>query len=357
MTSNGTSADVAPLNSRPMFFTAFFGALALTGLGQIFTGYTRRGLLWLVATIVMSVLAVATIMLRMPTVVVFAGVAAAVGLRLVAIVDALRCGRRPRRAWGRWWSRGLVVAAAFALMMYLTPWPIRLLHDFIEAYSVETNAMLPTIAGRNVSGVCTKCHSTVSLIPPEPGQHVPANDLFADARGLCPHCGTFLNHSAYVNEKSTIRNGDRLLVSKWLMPRRWDIIAFDCPDEPGAIYAKRLVGLPGERVELVEGVLTIDGQEISPPEFLSYLHYIDMPKLPELGDCGQHGNPAVLGPDEYFVLGDFSPALPRLSTMATRNGQPPCLCRPARVDYRSGDAHLLACAPLATFRAHRGVQF
>src|SRR5262249_39993583 len=158
----------------------------------------------------------------------------------------------PRRYWGRWWSRGLVVAAVFVLTMYLTPWPIQLIYNFIEAFSIETNPMLPAIVGQNVSGVCTKCHKGVSLIPPEPGPYVPTSNPFDDVSGLCPHCGTLLDHSAYVDEKAPVRKGDRFLVSKWLTPRRWDIVAFDCPDDPGSIYAMRVVGMPGERVELVE---------------------------------------------------------------------------------------------------------
>ncbi len=67
----------------------------------------------------------------------------------------------------------------------------------------------------------------------------------------------------------------------------------------------RLVGLPGERVELRDGDVTIDGRVIPKPEHLRYLNYLNFddrfaPKW------GQTGHSVTLDADEYFVLGDFS---------------------------------------------------
>ncbi len=46
-------------------------------------------------------------------------------------------------------------------------------------------------------------------------------------------------------------------------PRRGDIAIFASPDGTGTVYAKRIVGLPGETVEMKRGVLIIDGSEVA----------------------------------------------------------------------------------------------
>ena len=76
---------------------------------------------------------------------------------------------------------------------------------------------------------------------------------------------------------------------------------------------KRLVGLPGETVVIKDGAVWIDGRKLDPPLPLKGLNYVtempnpenDMPPIPIL--AGTPDRPAVLGADEYFVLGDFSP--------------------------------------------------
>lgn len=92
----------------------------------------------------------------------------------------------------------------------------------------------------------------------------------------------------------TFHDGDRLLLSKNVSDlQRFDIIHFKFPLDEDKTYIKRIVGLPGERVEIVAGVLKIDGAEIKQP-FLdetydrSTLTYQEF-KVPA---------------DSYFVLGD-----------------------------------------------------
>ncbi len=72
-------------------------------------------------------------------------------------------------------------------------------------------------------------------------------------------------------------------------PRRFDIVVVDLPtmDE---LLIKRIVGLPGETVEIRNGILYINGQAIPEPEE----RFTDSANLA----------PVTLGPDSYFVLGD-----------------------------------------------------
>ena len=59
-------------------------------------------------------------------------------------------------------------------------------------------------------------------------------------------------------------NGDRVLVQKFLYdfraPRRWEVSVFQFPAEPTQAYVKRVVGLPGESVQIQSGDVVIDGQ-------------------------------------------------------------------------------------------------
>ncbi len=73
-------------------------------------------------------------------------------------------------------------------------------------------------------------------------------------------------------------------------PRRGDIIVFHFPDNPAQDFVKRVVGLPGETVEVRQGAVYVDGRKIPEP-------YLDT-------DDRSNARPLSLGPEEYYVLGD-----------------------------------------------------
>lgn len=79
-------------------------------------------------------------------------------------------------------------------------------------------------------------------------------------------------------------------------PKRAEVIVFRYPRDEREYYIKRIVGLPGEEVEIKEGnvfIKTINGKEIEVKE--SYLP----PNIMTAGDIDVH-----LGKNEYYVLGD-----------------------------------------------------
>jgi signal peptidase I len=88
--------------------------------------------------------------------------------------------------------------------------------------------------------------------------------------------------------------GEWLLVSKatyWFHePERGDVIILDPPFETEKVYIKRLIGLPGDTVEVKDGAVYIDGTALEEP-YIKEAPTYTFP-LTELGD------------DEYFVLGD-----------------------------------------------------
>jgi signal peptidase I len=75
----------------------------------------------------------------------------------------------------------------------------------------------------------------------------------------------------------------------WSEPARGDVVAIRMAG-PSVLYVKRVVGLPGERVEIQMGVVTIDGAPLVEPA----VRYKAPWSVP----------PVTLGADEYFVIGD-----------------------------------------------------
>lgn len=107
---------------------------------------------------------------------------------------------------------------------------------------------------------------------------------------------TFQNEEYVLTDKVSYRFGE---------PRRGDIIVFhapdaaNCPQGTGCDFIKRIIGLPGETVEVRDNGFFINGQKLRedyiPPEFQT---------LP--GKFSERG-PYALKPGEYFVSGDNRP--------------------------------------------------
>jgi len=91
--------------------------------------------------------------------------------------------------------------------------------------------------------------------------------------------------------------GDVVLVGRGAFkdagPARRDVVAVRDPGGSGMLYLKRIIGLPGERVALSDGLLYIDDQQTSEP----YLG-----GLPS--SLGLSTTNWLLGEGEYVVLGD-----------------------------------------------------
>jgi signal peptidase I len=167
-----------------------------------------------------------------------------------------------------------------------------------QAFFVPTNGMAPNILGSHFVVTCPICGKQAYGSPPPRG---------ADHFECLTICSEYHVHTAIAT--SSASEGDRFMVAKYLRPRRWDVLCFRYPGDPSMIYIKRLVGLPGESVFIKDGAVWINGQQIEPPPLLHGLNYVtEIPHLmPQMQVWGAPEQPARLGSDEYFVLGDFSP--------------------------------------------------
>ena len=111
---------------------------------------------------------------------------------------------------------------------------------------------------------------------------------------------TFVGQRTEVSGSSmetTLSSGDQLIVDKisyrFRDPKRYDIVVFPYRYEENTYYIKRIIGLPGETVQIVDGMVYINGSPLNE-------HYGNE----VIEDPGSAAEPITLGDDEYFVLGD-----------------------------------------------------
>ena len=114
--------------------------------------------------------------------------------------------------------------------------------------------------------------------------------------------------------------GDHLLVNKFtfgptplaigraVLPvrsiRRGDVIVFKYPDEPDRDFIKRVIGLPGETVELRNKKVYVNGKALDEP----YVHFLTPPSTDyqevTSSDVRERFGPVTVPADHYFVMGD-----------------------------------------------------
>ena len=112
---------------------------------------------------------------------------------------------------------------------------------------------------------------------------------------------TFVGQRTRVSGSSmetTLHNGDNLIVDKlsyrFRDPKRYDIIVFPYKYEENTYYIKRIIGMPGETLQIKDGYVYIDGEQLTSDIYGHEL--IEDPQTAE--------EPVTLGEDEYFVMGD-----------------------------------------------------
>lgn len=97
--------------------------------------------------------------------------------------------------------------------------------------------------------------------------------------------------------QTTLHDGDNLITDKltyrFSEPKRYDIIVFPYKDHTSQLLIKRIIGLPGETVQIKDGKVYINDTLLDE----AYGNEI-------MRNAGVASEPITLGEDEYFVLGD-----------------------------------------------------
>jgi signal peptidase I len=182
--------------------------------------------------------------------------------------------------------------------------------------------------------------------PPEPAAKKPAKQKLGFARGVVAEWtvtfllllfGTTTLLQAFVvptsSMEDTVLIGDHMFVdklaysppgpvSKRLLPytpvKRGDVIVFKYPINPRENYIKRVVGIPGDRIKVVNKDLYLNGNKVSEPYVVHKTNYTDsyrdnFPSEPNtmlydparrmLEENVKNGE-VVVPPDHYFAMGD-----------------------------------------------------
>jgi signal peptidase I len=99
-----------------------------------------------------------------------------------------------------------------------------------------------------------------------------------------------------------LHDGERIFVNKLIYydeyswaPKvdRGDIVVFWFPDDPSKSYIKRVVGLPGDTIEVRDGIIQVNGLQIDE-------RYLD----PSLNVSPKNHTPVYVRPNYYYVMGD-----------------------------------------------------
>ncbi|MEW5807340.1 MAG: signal peptidase I [Acidobacteriota bacterium] len=162
------------------------------------------------------------------------------------------------------------------------------------------------------SGIRAQREAKIEILPPR-------KSVVRDYFETIVICVIFVLFSrAFVFQQSKIPTGsmeDTLLIGDYIMVNRFvysptsfdfekkilpmrdvkrqDVIVFKFPEEPEFDYIKRVIGLPGDIVEVRDGIAFVNGEKLNEP-------YI----ADRYRDPHSYFPPTVVPPDSYFVLGD-----------------------------------------------------
>jgi signal peptidase I len=205
------------------------------GLGQVYNGRIRKGLVLL-------------------------GVAAAWQLLGIGAVEAFR-----------WWLSSL---AGYLLLSMYAAWEAYRAARGLSEFRLGVNNTLPVYLGLVVA------MTTVSFVA-----------------GQAERKAFPIYTVSQTSMRPTLRSGDHLRckdLSTRDIIRRGQLVVFEYPSEHSLIFVKRVVGLPGEVVEVSDGLVYVNGDPIEEGYYAARepgYKSLDMP-------------PARLAPDEYYVMGD-----------------------------------------------------
>lgn len=153
-----------------------------------------------------------------------------------------------RYIW-REWILGALIPAAFLAFCVIRPF-------IVEAYRIPTGSMIPTLL---------------------PNDIILVNKFIYGAR--VPFTG--------------------LRLPGFKSPNRGEVMVFIYPEDRKKNFIKRLIGLPGETVEIKNGTVYINEQPLTDPIFNQRYYY-------NRGSLGAEGQKITIPKNSYFVMGDNS---------------------------------------------------
>lgn len=172
----------------------------------------------------------------------------------------------------------------------------------VEQFFIPTGSMAQTLLGAHATCTCPACGCEFDFAPLRNGPPL-ASDFAYPPEVMCPNCQLRMTVTP---KDAPSKGGDRILVHKWpyalggpFRPQRWDVIVFRDPANPRQHYIKRVVGLPHESIELVDGDVFIDGHIARKPPHVQrtmWFPVFDQDHLPP-ADNSSGRQPRWIAPD------------------------------------------------------------
>lgn len=154
----------------------------------------------------------------------------------------------------------------------------------VEAFVIPTGSMASGLFGQHAYHRCALCKYPFAYGLRE-DQQIVTRDGVRHFDGTlakpysveCPNCGYLGEGNSILNtpENRVVGNaGDRILVLKWpydiggdwLGPKRWDVVVFKDPEDGDTNFIKRLIGLPGEILQILDGdIYTVPVNQVPAP--------------------------------------------------------------------------------------------
>jgi len=231
-------------------FVAVCGTTIFWGVGHCLAGCAKRGFAWFLTSMILFALIVVGLINPSIVYVLIVAIPVSALLGIAVFIDAFRCARRStHRMFGRPLTRYLVGAGLLVLGLGVGQVLIRLVYaPFIHGagartYVIDSHSMEPTFGVQ-----------------------------------------------------------DRVLTNRIDTPARWDLVIYHPPVKPQEVFLGRIAGLPGEKIEIANGGILVNGSSAQlPPGVGPYVS----PNTSR-PTAGTEGHPITLAANEYFILGDNS---------------------------------------------------
>ncbi len=173
----------------------------------------------------------------------------------------------------REWVESILVALLLAIFIRTY---------FLQPFKIPSGSMTPTLIEGDHLFVSKLPYGPVLL----PEVHAPE---FLQKRGI------------EIRWPDALTPLTKIRLPGYSKPKRGDVIVFIFPRDRTKDFIKRLVGLPGDVVEIREGGITVNGRKVTDPRITKSYYY-------NRGDYGALGQPIKVPEGKYFVLGDNSGA-------------------------------------------------
>lgn len=162
-----------------------------------------------------------------------------------------------------------------------------------QPFVIPTGSMAGTLRGAHFRLICPNCgyqydfgfnsgnYIDRETNKPYPEQYIPTEPITippdrvsVGVEPLCPMCGARSPQEV----QKRVNNGDRIFVLKYIYqlfePRAWDVVVFQYPSKPQQDFIKRLIGLPGETIEIIAGDIYINDKIAQKPPHVQDILWI-----------------------------------------------------------------------------------